>query len=105
MLKKTIMTTSTIDTIKTTTTVQSSRNTSPAMTRFLSTQKSGGNIKKGYYSNMSFLDSQEAFNLTFGESPAILPSSPTSTKSEYCYIMIHEYSDLCKLLIFCIYAN
>jgi len=73
---------------------------SPVITLFLNTQKAGGRTEKGYYGDMSFLDTQEAFNLTFGDNPIILPSSPTSTGSESCYSMIREYCDLCKLSIF-----
>ena len=69
------------------------------MTLFLNTQKVGNSTKKGHYGDMSFLDTQEAFNLTFGDSPIILPSSPTSTGSESCYSMIREYCKLCKLSI------
>ena len=55
---------------------------SPAMALFLSTQKTKSGLKQSYYGDTSFLDTQDAFNITFGKSPKILPSSPTSTKSE-----------------------
>ena len=94
------MPTSTTDTSTTNTTVLSASSASPAIARFLLAQKSGGNIKKGYYGDIPFLDSQEGFNFTFGESLAILPNSPTSKKSDSCYVMIQKYNDLCKLSIF-----
>ena len=80
--------------------VNATTGSSPAMTLFLSTQKTKSNLKQSYYGDTSFLDTQEAFNLTFGTHPIILPSSPTSTKSESCLSVIQEYSDLCKLSIY-----
>ena len=46
---------------------------------------------------MLFMDTQEAFNLTFGNSTVILPNDLTSTKSGFLYSMIQKYCKLYKL--------
>ena len=45
----------------------------------MSTQAKSQKTKQGYYGDLTFLDNQEEFNITFGISPTILPSDPTST--------------------------
>ena len=83
------------------TSITSTNGTSPAMTRFLSAQKSNGGTKKGYYGDLTFLDNMTGFQLTFGISPFMLPSSPTKTSTDMsCQRIIRDYGELCKLEIF-----
>ena len=78
--------------------VTSTNGTSPAMTRFLSSQKSSGGIKKVYYGDLTFLDTMSEFQLTFGTSTLILPSSLTKTSTDMsCQNIIREYRYLFKL--------
>ena len=83
------------------TSITSTNGTSPAMTRFLSAQKSNGGTKKGYYGDPTFLDNMTEFQLTFGISPFMLPSSPTKTSTDMsCQKISRDYGELCKLEIF-----
>ena len=81
--------------------VTSPNGTSPAMTRFFSSQKSSDGTKKSYYGDLVFLDSMYKFQLTFGTSPFMLRSSPTKISANMsCQKIIREYGDVCKLEMF-----
>ena len=59
---------------------------SPAMQLFMFSYNTLLHTTKGYYGGTIFLDNQEEFKLTFGFSPAILPSNPMSTN----YLLTHK---------------
>ena len=71
---------------------------SPAMTRFLSSQKSSSGTKKGYFGSCDFLNSLDEFRLTFDHYPIMLPNSPNKTSTEMTSKrIVREYGDQCKL--------
>ena len=66
----------------------------------MSTQTKTQSTKQGYYGDLTFLDSQEEFNITFGNYPTILPSNPTATDYLSPRRLVRDYADKCKLDIF-----
>ena len=54
---------------------------SPAMKLFLTSSSKSKKEKKGYYGGVSFLNSQNDFNFTFGIEPVMLPEKPNDYDS------------------------
>ena len=69
------------------------------MQLFMSTQAKLKNTKEGHYGDLTFLDSQEKFNITFGSYSTILPGDPTKTDYLSIRKIVRDYADKCKLNI------
>ena len=73
---------------------------SPAMKLFLTSSSKSKKERKGYYGGVSFLDSQNEFNLTFGIEPVMLPEKPNDYDSLATSRILQTYTEKCKFDIF-----
>ena len=70
------------------------------MNLFLASTGTSKTDKKGYYGSMKFLDNQTEFVKTFGSNPTLLPSMPTHPDNGSAMLLLHNFSEKCKLDIF-----
>ena len=78
--------------------------TSPAMQLFLSTKNDPTKVKRGYYGLLSYLDSQENFNDTFGLNSRVLPMKPCGFDTSNVQDLLRDFGDKCRLDIFCTFV-
>ena len=57
-------------------------------------------VKRGYYGNCKFLDTQYEFDQAFGLTPTLLPENPNNSNYSSCQKLLRDYGEKCKLGIF-----
>ena len=80
--------------------VATSSFSSPAMKNFMASRTMSSGLKRGYYGDCKFLDTQYDFDQAFGLTPTLLPENPNNSNYSSCQKLLREYGEKGKLDIF-----
>ena len=56
--------------------------------------------RNGFFGDLTFLDSQDKFEDTFGMNPRIMPMIPTGSDIHVIQKLLRDFSEACRLDIF-----